>query len=526
MIPVALYFIARKCIKWSSPLLRGINTSEFNQVPDHLKQQVLIVCVAISQWTNWIIDYIAERTHVVCQELRCSELTRGLLLDLKCSDATFDPLSITVGDLADSVCDRCQQMLKESCDAVRALLWEELPRACELGDTWDTLRDCVPYQETEYIEDDILSKALHGAHVVFNFTSTTMSTKHTNSTHIDHALDLASYEIFSPWIADGTVVFEANLSLFKLYHGILAQQSTVFKDLLESAVPTRSQPIVDLERTLGCSVVVLDDDPSAMAILFGVLTDIESVTTVIHQPTSVLFTLCCVARKYAVHAVEKLCLSHLNERYPVRFDDFQQMLRQMQTSTFLPTISDHVATICSSRPDALGTVWLLPVAFYMVMAQSVHWDRYPTYLINNDTYNSLPTDLRQQMLVACISVSHWSDVLVGKIVGSNRDCVLELCREYKCLIGRPSVHLGSAFNPFFMDAAVAGSLIPDNIPTEEDLYEAKRELWYMLPKICGLEGTGLDSWDMLDKQRSDYVHHLLPEHTQHAEPSSSLTTPE
>jgi hypothetical protein len=56
------------------------------------------------------------------------------------------------------------------------------------------------------------------------------------------------------WFNDGTIVLRAEKTIFRVYAGLLASQSSVFKDMLEFPQPSGSSETIE-----GCPVVTLHD---------------------------------------------------------------------------------------------------------------------------------------------------------------------------------------------------------------------------------------------------------------------------
>jgi hypothetical protein len=73
-----------------------------------------------------------------------------------------------------------------------------------------------------------------------------------------------------PWFEDGNVILEAEATQFRVYRGILAANSTVFKDMFEFA-----QPEVD-GSVGGCPVVQLSDSVEDLQHVLEVLHDAQS----------------------------------------------------------------------------------------------------------------------------------------------------------------------------------------------------------------------------------------------------------
>ncbi|KAK7036304.1 hypothetical protein R3P38DRAFT_3184090 [Favolaschia claudopus] len=56
------------------------------------------------------------------------------------------------------------------------------------------------------------------------------------------------------WFPDGNLVLATDTALFRVYGGLLAQESPIFRDMLELAQPTNAEKMDD------CPVVRLPDD--------------------------------------------------------------------------------------------------------------------------------------------------------------------------------------------------------------------------------------------------------------------------
>jgi hypothetical protein len=72
------------------------------------------------------------------------------------------------------------------------------------------------------------------------------------------------------WFDDGNLIVNAGTAKFKVYLGLLAKRSVIFKDMLVTAQPDSSD---DLDTMEPCSSVTLTDDPIVLshflAALFG-----------------------------------------------------------------------------------------------------------------------------------------------------------------------------------------------------------------------------------------------------------------
>jgi hypothetical protein len=86
------------------------------------------------------------------------------------------------------------------------------------------------------------------------------------------------FEHGEPWYDDGNIIIQAESTLFKVYRGILAQNSTVFEDML--VLP---QPIVGDDVIEGCPVVRLMDTAENWSHVLKAICDRRSVTLYLLQ---------------------------------------------------------------------------------------------------------------------------------------------------------------------------------------------------------------------------------------------------
>lgn len=73
-----------------------------------------------------------------------------------------------------------------------------------------------------------------------------------------------------PWFEDGNIILEAELEQFKVYRGILAANSEVFRDMFALA-SSDGQSSVD-----GCPIVHLSDAAQDVRIVLGALHDFRT----------------------------------------------------------------------------------------------------------------------------------------------------------------------------------------------------------------------------------------------------------
>lgn len=62
------------------------------------------------------------------------------------------------------------------------------------------------------------------------------------------------------WFDDGNLILKAGDTLFRIYAGLLAARSSVFRDMLSFPPPKEGNPILD-----GCPIVFVYDSPNDLA---------------------------------------------------------------------------------------------------------------------------------------------------------------------------------------------------------------------------------------------------------------------
>ncbi|KAL1672648.1 hypothetical protein EV122DRAFT_271436 [Schizophyllum commune] len=110
---------------------------------------------------------------------------------------------------------------------------------------------------------------------------------------------------------DGNIILQAETTIFRLYNGLLASKSTVFKDMF--AFP---QPSNEDRTLLGCPVVEIYDNAEEATYFLRALTDSSylppNLPTTFREVAAVLR----LANKYDVPYLTSLATTHLTSVYP------------------------------------------------------------------------------------------------------------------------------------------------------------------------------------------------------------------
>ncbi|KAF7329476.1 BTB domain-containing protein [Mycena kentingensis (nom. inval.)] len=179
--------------------------------------------------------------------------------------------------------------------------------------------------------------------------------------------------VLEPWFFDGNIVVQAGNRRFKVYKGILAAHSVVFRDMLALASAAPEIQAIDSDDLVdGCPLVALQDDEEDLAnflkaiFLPGFLPQYPNEASL-----QVILSCLRLSHKYQVDYLQLEALKHLSSGYPTTLAELDS--RRIESGTVVggPTwswiknltglvIRDHVEIInCAFTVDAR---WILPFA--------------------------------------------------------------------------------------------------------------------------------------------------------------------
>ncbi|KAJ7061551.1 hypothetical protein C8F01DRAFT_936749, partial [Mycena amicta] len=118
------------------------------------------------------------------------------------------------------------------------------------------------------------------------------------------------------WFADGNIVLQAENSVFKVFQGILAARSPIFRDMM--SIPQPPEGGGDLFE--GCPLVYMHGDSAdAMSCFLRAIFDSEYFPAY-PAPTEFNIIEGCLrlSHKYEVDYLRKRALVHLSSAYPTR----------------------------------------------------------------------------------------------------------------------------------------------------------------------------------------------------------------
>nr|GAT44531.1 predicted protein [Mycena chlorophos] len=159
------------------------------------------------------------------------------------------------------------------------------------------------------------------------------------------------------YFQDGSLIIQAENTLFRVYGQHLASHSTFFRDML--AIPTADAA----ESMDGCPFVRAHDSASDMntflkAMMYPSFFEPPPATT----DFTTVAALLRLSHKYDVEWLLKRALSHMNLAHPTTLDGWYKSRDQIQHISRGCSAEQCISTIVLAR--SLSLLWLLPMAFY------------------------------------------------------------------------------------------------------------------------------------------------------------------
>ncbi|KAJ7154360.1 hypothetical protein C8R43DRAFT_1066365 [Mycena crocata] len=164
------------------------------------------------------------------------------------------------------------------------------------------------------------------------------------------------------WFEDGNIVIQAGNSQFRVFRGILAAQSPVFKDMFSLPQPA------DSEAVDGCPVVRLHDSKEDLTVFLRAIFDPEFLQPYPRWTELTTIASCLrLSQKYEVNFLRRRALVHLSARYPIRladYDEYNPPVPMRDVNHRWDRWMPHIHAIQLARETDVP--WILPLAFYKV----------------------------------------------------------------------------------------------------------------------------------------------------------------
>ncbi|KAJ7061522.1 hypothetical protein C8F01DRAFT_1137660 [Mycena amicta] len=176
-------------------------------------------------------------------------------------------------------------------------------------------------------------------------------------------IDGAAKRVQDLWFEDGNIILQAQNSQFRLFQGILAARSPVFRDMLAFPQPEESE-FVD-----GCPVVQLHDDETELVIFFSAIFIPEYFPSFPNPTTLDKVSACArISHKYDVEYIHRRALFHLSSGFCMtlegmdKFTYHAEALSAVETSSWewYHTIEEQIS--CIALALHVEALWVLPEA--------------------------------------------------------------------------------------------------------------------------------------------------------------------
>ncbi|KAF9562290.1 hypothetical protein CPC08DRAFT_742228 [Agrocybe pediades] len=159
------------------------------------------------------------------------------------------------------------------------------------------------------------------------------------------------------WFDDGNLILQAEKSLFKIYSGLLAARSSVFRDMLAFPPPAEGNATLD-----GCPIVTVYDSAKDMNYFLKAVFDtsfFEPPPTPTELP--IVEGVLRLSLKYDVSYLHRRALQHLLSTFPMTLSAWKN---RENDRTIPPVDNTPFAAFRIARQFDL--VWLLPSILYCV----------------------------------------------------------------------------------------------------------------------------------------------------------------
>ncbi|KAJ6500872.1 hypothetical protein C8R45DRAFT_979395 [Mycena sanguinolenta] len=308
------------------------------------------------------------------------------------------------------------------------------------------------------------------------------------------------------WFSDGSLVVQAEQSLFRVSAAVLAARSSVFNDMLGIAQPP------DTETIDGCPMVRLADSAEDVTCFFRAIFDSSFFEP---YPSKVSFenalSITRLSHKYAVEYLLRRALVHLSHEFPMTLSTFdKRLLRSTDFEDIIDgqgDIAPCLAVVQLAR--RVNALWMLPVAFYKLA--SAHQEDIP-WILQCKMFKTHAAGLGDDDKLVFLTCS----VLLSRLQ-SEAICFLhssdKCASSKKCNMARldaltqvqNSIEEGVGLDPLDLclnqdvwNELEEGCCVKCYELLSQACGQARQMIWARLPGICGLP-----AWAELEKMKAD-----------------------
>ncbi|KAJ6630402.1 hypothetical protein B0H10DRAFT_1939161 [Mycena sp. CBHHK59/15] len=304
------------------------------------------------------------------------------------------------------------------------------------------------------------------------------------------------------WFDDGSLVIQAEQSLFRVYRAVLALRSPVFKDMLSFPQPP------DAELIEGCPVVHLPDTAADVTVFLKAIFDSGFFEP---YPAQTEFSIVAgnlrLSNKYQVDYLRRRALVHLSSAFHTTLTSYDARDSESSPTPSFPvsdlTAYDHIVVIELARE--VEALWLLPYGFYILAAS------FDEELVNRTLYDGINMLLSEADAKSFIRGSHrQNDDATGKVLrflhfppriqgctgahncAISRLDVLEVMRVDRTENHSIPLDIWNS-DDWELLSDLCGTCLISLTRTHQ---EARQEFWDQLPEMYGLPG-----WDELKQMK-------------------------
>ncbi|KZT67627.1 hypothetical protein DAEQUDRAFT_384018 [Daedalea quercina L-15889] len=158
------------------------------------------------------------------------------------------------------------------------------------------------------------------------------------------------------WFSDGNIVLEAQGHAFKVYQGLLAHISEVFRDLFTVAQPS------GMETFDGCPLISLTDHPDEFRHLLRAVFPGRRITADERLEFTIVAAVVRLSHKYQINYVREAYLSRLKSCFCTDFDTWNSVSDDHGSKVMSFRDTDAIAAVNIAR--LTGTDTMLPSALF------------------------------------------------------------------------------------------------------------------------------------------------------------------
>ncbi|KAJ7689821.1 hypothetical protein B0H17DRAFT_1202070 [Mycena rosella] len=201
------------------------------------------------------------------------------------------------------------------------------------------------------------------------------------------------------WFEDGNIVLQAGNSQFRVYRGILAARSPVFKDMLSFPQPPESELVE------GCPLVRFPDAENEVTDFLKAIFTPDYFPAFPSRTEFAIIAGCLrLSHKYEVDYLRRHALIHLSSRYCTTLSEYDSRVlaspndrhpdhhsARAVLSWPLPPTSTSFGVFTIQLAREVEALWILPQAFYDL--STCFLDGKGAEIFHGTVYNGTPTSL-------------------------------------------------------------------------------------------------------------------------------------